>query len=355
MIKIIKKITNVILIAFVLTMNTSYIYAKDKESNNTSQGILTALLKDFKTITGESAQTCEELNYSVNAELEEDKQEDIVSFHLVNSQIFPVVKVDVDDIETDYVDKTINKKTVQSMIEEYPEFKNCEIKDLKLETKEVDSVPCTYVTYSVEMSDDIDLLSDNIVGETYIIPTHEGVYKTSLITYKEDKNDYEFEEFVNSMDTANCVETTRIHKEEAEKYASLKDTVNNKKVLDQANDQEKAIFDQRKQDVLTQIENKESFDTIDQSIAVLDQTNTDIQTRLDTEAEQAEILRQQEEAEAARQANVHTYILNANTGKFHYPECYSVSRMAEHNKRYFEGTRDEAISMGYSPCMNCNP
>lgn len=50
-----------------------------------------------------------------------------------------------------------------------------------------------------------------------------------------------------------------------------------------------------------------------------------------------------------------TYILNTNTGKFHYPTCGSVKQMKEKNKQEFSGTREEAISMGYDPCKKCNP
>ena len=50
-----------------------------------------------------------------------------------------------------------------------------------------------------------------------------------------------------------------------------------------------------------------------------------------------------------------TYIANENTGKFHYPDCFSVDRMKEHNKWYFTGSRDELIDMGYVPCKKCNP
>ena len=50
-----------------------------------------------------------------------------------------------------------------------------------------------------------------------------------------------------------------------------------------------------------------------------------------------------------------TYILNTNTGKFHYPSCSSVNQMNDSNKQEFTGTRDEAISMGYSPCGRCHP
>lgn len=49
------------------------------------------------------------------------------------------------------------------------------------------------------------------------------------------------------------------------------------------------------------------------------------------------------------------YILNTNTHKFHYPSCGSVKQMAEKNKQFYSGTRDEVIGMGYDPCKKCNP
>lgn len=50
-----------------------------------------------------------------------------------------------------------------------------------------------------------------------------------------------------------------------------------------------------------------------------------------------------------------TYILNINTKKFHYPDCDSVNEMKEKNKQVFNGTREEVIEMGYSPCGKCKP
>lgn len=38
-----------------------------------------------------------------------------------------------------------------------------------------------------------------------------------------------------------------------------------------------------------------------------------------------------------------------------YPTCSSVNDMKEKNKQEFFGTRDEAISNGYSPCGRCKP
>ncbi len=49
------------------------------------------------------------------------------------------------------------------------------------------------------------------------------------------------------------------------------------------------------------------------------------------------------------------YIVNTNTGKFHYLFCLSVNQMAEHNKMAYTGSRDNLIAQGYAPCKRCNP
>ena len=50
-----------------------------------------------------------------------------------------------------------------------------------------------------------------------------------------------------------------------------------------------------------------------------------------------------------------TFIANANTKKFHKPSCSSVDQMADHNKVYFYGDRQEVINAGYEPCKRCHP
>lgn len=50
-----------------------------------------------------------------------------------------------------------------------------------------------------------------------------------------------------------------------------------------------------------------------------------------------------------------TYIVNTNTGKFHYPSCSSVSDIKPENKNKVSGTREEMIEMGYDACKKCNP
>jgi len=50
-----------------------------------------------------------------------------------------------------------------------------------------------------------------------------------------------------------------------------------------------------------------------------------------------------------------SYVLNQNTMKFHMPDCSSVAQMKEENRVYFEGTREEIMEMGYTPCGQCEP
>ena len=50
-----------------------------------------------------------------------------------------------------------------------------------------------------------------------------------------------------------------------------------------------------------------------------------------------------------------TYVFNTNTGKFHRVDCDSVGDMKPKNTECFDGTREEAIERGYSPCGRCNP
>ena len=61
------------------------------------------------------------------------------------------------------------------------------------------------------------------------------------------------------------------------------------------------------------------------------------------------------ETDVSRTEQTNTYVLNTNSKKFHNPDCSSVSKISENNKQVFEGTREELIEDGYSPCGICKP
>ena len=50
-----------------------------------------------------------------------------------------------------------------------------------------------------------------------------------------------------------------------------------------------------------------------------------------------------------------SYVLNANTMKFHNESCTSVEDIKPKNKEFYTGTKAELLEKGYSPCGNCNP
>lgn len=90
--------------------------------------------------------------------------------------------------------------------------------------------------------------------------------------------------------------------------------------------------------------------TIAEPTAVPTQEPIIVSTPEPTEAPTKEpIVSQQEEPQGT------DYILNTNTKKFHYPYCSSVKQMADKNKKEYNGSRDDVISMGYDPCKKCNP
>lgn len=49
------------------------------------------------------------------------------------------------------------------------------------------------------------------------------------------------------------------------------------------------------------------------------------------------------------------FVLNTSTMKFHNPGCRDVKKIAPHNYSTYDGTRDDIINQGYSPCGHCNP
>lgn len=59
--------------------------------------------------------------------------------------------------------------------------------------------------------------------------------------------------------------------------------------------------------------------------------------------------------EAAETAEIHNYVLNTNTQKFHKDTCYHADRIAEKNKALYTGTREDLILEGYDPCGTCKP
>lgn len=62
----------------------------------------------------------------------------------------------------------------------------------------------------------------------------------------------------------------------------------------------------------------------------------------------------QSQGNAASTNNI-TYILNTDSMVFHTPSCHVAKRILQENRRDYNGTRDDVVTMGYSACGVCNP
>lgn len=49
------------------------------------------------------------------------------------------------------------------------------------------------------------------------------------------------------------------------------------------------------------------------------------------------------------------FVVNAESGVFHRPDCAALSRLSDSKVQLEEGTRAELIDMGFRPCGNCRP
>lgn len=61
------------------------------------------------------------------------------------------------------------------------------------------------------------------------------------------------------------------------------------------------------------------------------------------------------ETETAEDAEEQEYVVNTNSGKFHYPDCDSVKDIKSTNRSDRVCSRDTLIGEGYVPCKRCNP
>lgn len=88
---------------------------------------------------------------------------------------------------------------------------------------------------------------------------------------------------------------------------------------------------------------------------VVTEAPTDAPTEAPTEPPKEDPTEAVTEAPAEPEEVETTYVLNTSSKKFHYESCRGVDDMNNSNKKYFTGTRDEVIAMGYDSCGICHP
>ncbi len=58
---------------------------------------------------------------------------------------------------------------------------------------------------------------------------------------------------------------------------------------------------------------------------------------------------------ASSSSTTNTYILNTNSKKFHATDCSNAATIKDSNRQTYQGSREDLINQGYSPCGQCKP
>lgn len=82
--------------------------------------------------------------------------------------------------------------------------------------------------------------------------------------------------------------------------------------------------------------------------------STSKNTEIDTLSPVGPNSTQNNQEDASGAASV-TYVVNTNSGKFHYPSCSSVEDINPTNKLTVGSAREELVNQGFSPCGICKP
>lgn len=253
-----------------------------------TKGTIKKKLKKFKVLSGENEVDYEGLKLKVNDKLTEDGNS-IKRFYPVKKQKYPVMTLTVYNESYDYSNfKDIVSKTKVKSYLEYSSVNDSKISKVKYTLKKLNDNEYYKINYNFKLSKKTKkVLSKKLKGSAAFIPTKKGMYIIKFENYTDDKNNYKFNEVLDTMDISGLYSYLD-EKELQEKLDDLKEQTEKITVLAEANDQEKQIFDTRKQEVLNLIEQKASVEDIQKKIDELNQTNTDIQSRLDKEKAEKE-------------------------------------------------------------------
>lgn len=160
-----------------------------------------------------------------------------------------------------------------------------------------------------------------------------------------------------SESIVNTNDNNIIEEKKFETISNNNDIINKEAISDTKSEEEKTI-EEIAEELFVEENNIDEIKNIEQSKTETkkEDKTSPIVTNPDTNKEK-EIKPTTTTQENNNNNNVKTstYILNTNSKKFHKPNCSSVKKMSEKNKKTFTGTRDDVINQNYQPCKNCNP
>lgn len=255
--------------------------------SKSSEELVQEKMSESEILLGNQKESFEGLEYKINQDI---KKEDSNYYLAGIDNEYPVLEMDVVEEEKDF--KEVNSDELEEIIKntEYGNWSTLdELDNYSIETEIINSEDCYHVSYAIKLDEDNlsdNILTSNLKVDSLYIPTYYGLYRASIYTYAEDGNDYKFEEFIDTFNIDKLQNYTSNEKQEKirnEELSNLKIKVELITCNENANEQERQIFNIRKQEVLNLIAQKASLDEINTAIDQVNMTNTDIQARIDQE------------------------------------------------------------------------
>lgn len=217
-------------------------------------------LESYEEVAGNKDEEFNGLEFKVNSDIETKSD---YYYPVDEDTKYPIVTFDLKDSETDFTESSestvkLDIKNTENKLWDSED----EVSEYSIDTEDLDGTECFEATYTVQLNDEElpeDVLSPNLKVDAFYIPTHSGLYKAAIYTYQEDENDYKFDDFIESFKVKDLQDYTNSKKQErlkTEELDKLKSQINAITCLDGANEQEKQIFDTRKQEALRLIANR---------------------------------------------------------------------------------------------------
>lgn len=271
----------VFLLAWIVSFPAN-IKSMDNSVEESNLDSATIDLTDYQELKGTKSYEIKNLKFEASSKLEEINNSDELIFYPCEGEEIPYMMVSVYEDDVDFSDSI--KEPQEAKIQNVLKFsapENSIVENVDLSVEEKDSVQCLKTTYDV-IPEDKDL--EKLKADSLLIPTQRGMYAITMYTYASDKNDYKFDEVLNTFEAGNLVSTIQDSIDKDNQLKQLKKEIKKITCLTNANEDEKNIFNTRKEKALKLIEQKASVEEVQKAKEELEKTNQDIQSRIDKEA-----------------------------------------------------------------------
>lgn len=154
-----------------------------------------SLLKEFKPLSGSKVNTFQDMSFRLDPALHSEEKEGSLYYYPVASQSVPVLVASKEEGETIKNLESLLTQEVQKQL-----GINATILDIIDEDRYVNGRESKLVSYNIHTKKGNGLLSGDLVGQTFLVPIEGVTYTLSFYTYKNDFNEYDFSDVVNTID-----------------------------------------------------------------------------------------------------------------------------------------------------------